>query len=115
MKLYGDLYELGEVGCHPNVLEPGSALGRRFAMRECAREALERHQSADAMARAVAARSRPLREFETGTKVFFYRSYVGKRKERAVHGSYVGPAVVIGKHGEGSLWVRFGGRAYLCA
>ena len=32
-----------------------------------------------------------------------------------MRGRYLGPAALIGLHGRSSWWVRFGGRAYLCA
>ena len=47
---------------------------------------------------------------------FFYRHYYpGKRAETAIRGRYLGPADLIGPHGQSRWWVRFGGRAYLCA
>ena len=50
-----------------------------------------------------------------GTLCFFHRHYPGKRAETAMRGRYLGPAALIGPHGRSSWWVRFGGRAYLCA
>ena len=54
-------------------------------------------------------------KFESGTLCFFYRHYPGKRAEAALRGRHLGPEASIGPHGRSSWWVRFGGRAYLCA
>ena len=107
MKVYGELMEHGEVVSHPTVVDEGDELARRFIIRASAREALEQHAAAAAIRRAAATRSRPL--------CFFYRHYPGKRPETAMRGRYLGPVALIGPHGRSSWWVRFGGRAYLCA
>ena len=69
----------------------------------------------EAIRRAAATRSGPMKAFEPGTFCFFYRHYPGKRAETAMRGRYLRPAALIGPHGQSSWWVRFGGRAYLCA
>ena len=63
----------------------------------------------------AATRSRPMTTFEPGTLCVFYRHYPGKRADTAMGGRYLGPAASIGPHGRSSWWVRFGGRANLCA
>ena len=78
----------------------------------CARSFGE-HAASEAIRRAAAARSRPMKTFEPGS--FSYRHNPGKRAETALRGRYLGPAALIGPHGRSCWWVRFGGRAYLCA
>ena len=56
-----------------------------------------------------------MKAFEPGTLCFFYRHYPGKRAETAMRGRHLRPAALSGPHGRSSWWVRFGGRAYLCA
>ena len=45
----------------------------------------------------------------------WHRHYPGKGAETTMRGRYLGPAALIGPHGRGSWWVRFGGTAHLCA
>ena len=96
-------------------MDEGDELARRFIIRTSAREALEEHAASEAIRRAAATRSGPMRTFEPGTLCFRYRQYPGKRAETALRGRYLGPAALIGPHGRSCWWVRFGGRAYLCA
>ena len=115
LKVYGELMEHGEVVSHPKVLDEGDELARRFMIRASAREALEEHAASEAIRRAATTRSRPMWTFEPGTLCFFYRHYPGSRAETAMRGRYLGRAALFGPHGRRSWWVRFGGRAYLCA
>ena len=110
MKVYGELMEHGEVVPHPKVVVEGDELARRFIVRTSARGA-----ASEAIRRAVATFSRPVKMFEPGTLCFFHRHYPGKRAETAMRGRYLGPAVLIGPHGRSSWWVLFAGRAHLCA
>ena len=115
MKVYGELMEHGEVVSHPTVVDEGDELARRFIIGASAREALEEHAAAEAIRRAAATRSRPMKTFEPSTLCFFCRHYQGKRAETAMRGRYLGPATLIGPHGRSSWCMRFGGRASLCA
>ena len=112
-KVYGELVEHGEVVLHPKVLDEGDELARRFIIRTSAREASEEHAASEAIIRAAATRSRPMKTFESDTLCFFYRHHPGKRAETAMRGRYLGPATLI--EAERSKWVRFGGRAHVCA
>jgi len=115
-RLPGELYDKGEqVGLHPDVLDSGGELALRFRIRQAAVEATNKHEAEQAVARAVAARPRPMTVFEPGQRVFVYRSYAGKQRERAELGHFLGPGTVIGLHGNGSVWVQFEGRCYLVA
>ena len=77
MKVYGELMEHGEVDPHPTVVDEGDELARRCCIvRASAREALEEHAAAEAVRRAGAARSRPMRTFEP-LFFFFYRQTTG--------------------------------------
>lgn len=78
-------------------------------------ETAAKYQAEQTVARAVAARSRPMRLSEPGQRVFFYRKYPKQQVTRALFGSYVGPGTVIGLHSTSSVWVQFGGRCYRCA
>ena len=91
MKVYGELMEHGEVVPHPKVVDEGDE-ARRFIIRASAREALEEHAASEAIRRAAATRSRPMRTFEPGTLCFFHRFDPGKRAETAMRGRYLGPA-----------------------
>ena len=106
MKDYGELMEHGEVVSLPKVLDEGDELARCFTIRASAREALEEHAASEAIRRAAATRSRPMRAFEPGTLFFFYRPYRGNRAETAMRGRFLGPAALFGPHGRRSWWVR---------
>ena len=114
-KVHGELMEHGEVVPYPKVLDEGDELARRFLIRASAREASEEHAASEAIRRAAATRSRPMKTFKPRTLYFFHRHYPGKRAETALRGRYLGPAALIGPHGRSSWWVKFGRRAYLCA
>ena len=88
MKVFGELMEDGEVVPHPEVLDEGDELARRFIIRASAREALEEHAASEMIRRAAATRSRPMKTFESGTLSFLYRHYPGKRAETAMRGRY---------------------------
>ena len=88
-------------------MDEGDELARSFIIRASAREALEEHVASEAIRRAAATRSWPMRTFEPGTLRFFYRHYPGKRAETAMRGRYLRPAALIGPHGRSSWWVRF--------
>ena len=60
-------------------------------------------------------RSRPMETLEPGILCFIYRHHPSKRAETTMRGRYLGPAALIRPHGRSSWWVRFGGRAFLCA
>ena len=115
MKVHGELMEHGEVIAHPKLVDEGDELARRFIVRASARDALEEHAASEAIRRAAATRSRPMKTFEPSTLCFFYRHYTGERAETAMRGRYLGPAALIGSHGRSGSWVRFCGRAHLCA
>ena len=103
MKVYVELTEHGEVVPHPKVVDEGDELARRFTIRASAREASEKRAASEAIRRAAATRSRPMKTFEPGTLCFFYRHYPGKRAETALRGRYLGPAALMGPHGR-SIW-----------
>ena len=100
---------------HPKVVEEGDELATRFIIRTSVREALEEHAASEAVRRAAATRSWPMKTFEPCTLCFFYRHHPGKRADTAMRGRYLGPLALIGPHGRSGWWVRFGGRAHLCA
>ena len=104
MKVYGELMEHEEVVPHPKVLDEVDELARRFIFRASARVALEVHAASEAIRRAASTRSRSV--FLTNTT---------QANERTQRGRYLGRAALVGPHGRTSWWVRFGGRAYLCA
>ena len=83
MRVYGELMEHGEVVPRPKVVDEGDELARRFTIRASAREPLEEHAASEAIRRAAATRSRPMKTFEPGTLCFFYWHYPGKRAETA--------------------------------
>ena len=56
--------EHGEVVPHPKVVDEGDELARRFIIRASAREALEERAASEAIRRAAATRSRPMRTVE---------------------------------------------------
>ena len=84
MKVCGELMEHGEVVPHPKVVDEGDELARRFIIWASAREALEEHAASEAIRRAAATRSRPMKTFEPRTLCFFYRYYPGKRADTAM-------------------------------
>ena len=63
--------EHGEVVPHPTVGDEGDELTTRFIIRASAREALEEHAAVEAVRRAAATRSRPIKTFEPGTVCYF--------------------------------------------
>ena len=82
VKLSNELYERGEpVGWHPEVADDSSELALRLRIRQYAAEAAAKYDAEQAVARAVAARSRPAQHFEPGTKIFFYRSYATRDRD----------------------------------
>ena len=108
MKVYGDLMEHGEVVPHPTVTEEGDELARRF---------IHSGVSARGLGRTCGGRSDQKSSCHTFTSNQNIRAryYPGKRAETATRGRHLRPADLIGPHGQSSWWVRFGGRAYLCA
>ena len=69
VKLHGELYEHGEsVGWHPDVLDVGNKLAMRFDIRRATTEAAQKNEAEQVVARAVAARSRPLVEVTPGQR-----------------------------------------------
>ena len=59
---------------HPTVVDEGDELARRFIIRASAREALEEHAAVEAIRRAAATRSQPMKTFEPGTVCFFLQT-----------------------------------------
>jgi len=82
-----------------------------------AQEAVARRDAEQAVARAMAARTRPERNFVMGSRVYFYRkaSFLKKPEESAAKGFFLGPGIVVAPHGPSSLWIQYGGRVYLVA
>ena len=84
-KVNGELVENGEVVHQAKVVDEGDELARRFTIR--ARVALEEHAASEAIRRAAATSSPPMKTFEPSTSCFFHRHYPGKRAETAMRGS----------------------------
>jgi len=119
---YGCLYHQGDPQhLHPEVADPASEVSRRLAIRRIAQEVADQYEATELAARAVVARGRPLRLYEPGYRVFFYRSHPGRRKNELIEGKWLGPALIIGpqhsgtKSLRGSYWLQFGGRCYIVA
>jgi hypothetical protein len=75
-KAYGALYHLGEpVGAHPDVADPSTEVARRLNLRRVARELAEQNEAVELEARSVSARSRTLKLYSPGDRIFFYRSH----------------------------------------
>ena len=91
MKACGELMEHGEVVLHPKVLDEGDELAGRFIIRASAREALEEHAASEAIRRATATRSRPMKTFERGSLLFLLqaspRQTSGNGNARTVSGT----------------------------
>ena len=70
MKVFGELMEDGEVVPHPEVLDEGDEMARRFIIRASAREALEEHAASETIRRAAATRSRPMKNIRARYPLF---------------------------------------------
>ena len=96
---------------HPTVVDEGAEQGRRFIICTSAREALEEHAASEAIRRAAATLSRPIRNIRAPVpSVSFTDTNLANEWKR-----YLGLAALVGPHGRSSMWARFGGRACLCA
>ena len=90
MKVYGERTEHGEVVSHPEVLDEGDELARRFTIRASAREALEEHAASEAIRRAAATRSRPMKRSTPVPSVSFRtlpRQTSGNGNARTISGT----------------------------
>jgi len=104
-RAFGELFQSGEhQGWHPDALDAGSDLARRLELRREAQEMVARHDHAQLVARSLAARSRVVQDVTVGQRVYFYRKQTPAQRRSdpggvAARGEFLGPAIVIGKHG----------------
>ena len=70
-KLYGEMYEDSVVsGVHSEAQGPATALSQKLKIRFECEQALRRHHACDLLRRAVAARTRPVKEVKIGQRAW---------------------------------------------
>ena len=103
-----DLFEDNEDIAALYNITNDEAYGRRHVIRMGARASYYQAQSKDAIAKAIAHKSRvTTRPFDPGELVYVFREGKGKRR-------WIGPCSVIGREGQ-NYWVARGGRCLLVA
>ena len=63
LKLYGELYADGRPASHPDGAGQSTELGRRFHIRNIARQAVEQYHAKELVRRTVAARTRKVEKY----------------------------------------------------
>ena len=91
MKVCGELMGRWEVVLHPKVMDEGDELARRSIIRASARAALKEHAASEAIIKAAATRSRPMKAFEPGALCFFYRHNQRNVRKRQCEDDIWGP------------------------
>lgn len=94
-----------------SVVHAADSFWTRQKMRMAARKAMVEADEKDKVIRAVEHRSRPLKDFQVGQLVYYWRRFPKDDKK----GAWRGPARVIGYFDSLKIWVCHGNRVLRCA
>ena len=112
---YGELWENGEpCALHFDAGDPSTRVAARMKYRHHAKLAYVHAQASQLLNRTVRNKTRAWAEPNIGDQCFFYRE-IRKKGIPGKVGKWLGPALVVGLHGNSNLWITYSGKCYLVA
>eukprot|EP00971_Amphidinium_carterae_P113979 2258445-Amphidinium_carterae.1 len=113
---FGDEWREHEIATMSAIEAGDAALARTMEMRRAAREAFQFVDSSSRVRRSILSGPRPVKQFQPGDQVYFWRREGDPQafRHEHAHAHWHGPALIVGHH-RSKVWLSFRGHLWLCA